>query len=40
MFEPGQMRGFWRMSFADEAFRVFYTNKGSLFVLRRLQRQP
>jgi hypothetical protein len=37
VFNPGQMRGFWRMTYVDEGFRVFYTNKGSLFVLRRLQ---
>lgn len=32
---PGQMRGHWAASYWDDDFRVFFTNKGSLFVLRR-----
>ena len=35
VFEAGQMRGYWRMSYCDAGFRVFYTNQGNLFVLRR-----
>lgn len=35
-FAPGAMRGHWRTVFADADLRVFYTNKGSLFVLKRL----
>ncbi|KAF8057914.1 hypothetical protein HT031_005860 [Scenedesmus sp. PABB004] len=35
-FAPGSMRGHWRITFADADFRVFYSNKGNLFVLRRL----
>jgi hypothetical protein len=38
VFEQGQMRGYWRMSYCDAGFRVFYTNKGNLFVLRRLDK--
>ena len=34
-FEPGQMRGHWQVAFSDEDLRVFYTNKGSLFVLKK-----
>ena len=36
VFEQGQMRGYWKMSYCDAGFRVFYTNKGNMFVLRRL----
>jgi hypothetical protein len=35
VFEQGQMRGYWKLSYCDPNFRVFYTNKGNLFVLRR-----
>jgi hypothetical protein len=35
VFEQGQMRGYWRMSYCDAGFRVFRTNKDNLFVLRR-----
>jgi len=35
-FPPGGMRGYWKLSYADDEFRVFYTNKGNLFVLRRV----
>lgn len=35
VFEQGQMRGYWRMSYCDAGFRLFYTNKNNLFVLRR-----
>ena len=35
-FAPGQMRGFWRVSYWDDDFRVMYTNKGNLFVIRKL----
>lgn len=36
VFEQGAMRGYWKLSYCDAGFRVFYTNKGNLFVLRRL----
>jgi hypothetical protein len=36
VFEAGQMRGYWRMSYVDSDFRVFYTNKENLFILRKL----
>ena len=29
------MRGHWQVAFSDEDLRVFYTNKGSLFVLKK-----
>jgi hypothetical protein len=35
-FSPGAMRGYWKLSYADDEFRVFYTNKGNLFVLRKI----
>jgi hypothetical protein len=35
-FAPGQMRGYWRTVYADEELRVFYTNKGSLFIMSRI----
>ncbi|WIA15553.1 hypothetical protein OEZ85_002185 [Tetradesmus obliquus] len=36
VFEAGQMRGYWRMSYVDGDFRVFYTNKDNMFILRKL----
>lgn len=36
-FPPGRMRGYWRIAYSDGDMRVFYTNKGSLFVLVRVQ---
>lgn len=35
-FTPGEMQGFWKVQYADEEIRVFTTNRGSLFVLARL----
>ena len=32
---PGAMRGHWQATFWDDDFRVFTTNKGSLFVMAR-----
>jgi hypothetical protein len=35
VFEQGAMRGHWKMTYCDRDFRVFYSNKDNLFVLRR-----
>lgn len=35
-FAPGQVRGFWRTVYADAGARIFYTNKGSLFIMVRV----
>lgn len=32
-FPPG-FKGFWDCAYADDAMRIFYTNKGSMFVVR------
>ncbi len=32
---PGAMRGHWAATYWDDDFRVFTTNKGSLFVMAR-----
>jgi hypothetical protein len=37
VFEAGAMRGYWKLSYCDADFRVFFTNKGNLFVLRKLK---
>ncbi|KAI8469579.1 MAG: hypothetical protein J3K34DRAFT_423260 [Monoraphidium minutum] len=34
-WEPGQMRGHWAATYWDADLRVFTTNKGSLFIMRR-----
>lgn len=34
-FEPNAMVGTWRMVYQDEDLRMFYTNKGSLFVMAK-----
>ncbi len=36
VFEPGAMRGYWRAAYNDDELRIFYTNKGSLFILKRI----
>ena len=35
-FKGGEMKGHWKMLYADEEIRVFLTNRGSLFILYRL----
>jgi hypothetical protein len=34
-WEPGQMRGHWAATYWDDDFRVFTTNKGSLFIMTK-----
>jgi hypothetical protein len=34
-FKGGEMKGHWKMLYADEEIRVFLTNRGSLFILSR-----
>lgn len=34
-FEANAMVGTWRMVYQDDDLRIFYTNKGSLFVMAR-----
>jgi hypothetical protein len=34
-FAPGSAQGFWKMTYADGDMRVFYTNKGNLFIMAR-----
>eukprot|EP00775_Hariotina_reticulata_P008861 gene8861-9040_t len=36
IFDAGQMRGYWQVSYCDSDFRVFYSNKQNLFILRKL----
>jgi hypothetical protein len=31
---PAGFKGFWDCTYADDAMRVFYTNKGSMFIMR------
>jgi hypothetical protein len=36
VFGPTERRGYWKITYCDDDFRVFNTNMGNMFVLRKL----